>query len=173
MCSRFVGVRVLAIDLEPVLNNEGAAVVVAKTRNEVEQGHSGQCDQSRVGREPSRNPVIRIIGRVARRNPAPPHVAGTDITTRRHALPGVADNRVAQAVGRLFNRAVIVVGADDAGRVIGPDGTGRLVLLLQAGVANVRGIGRGADQIDVSARIAGQRFALAECGCRRQDSRKG
>ena len=96
-----------------------ALVVVPVAGDEVEDRHAGYSCHPRVGRESTVDACGgRQIFRVTRSDSTHPVVAR--VAAHRDALPAVIEK---------VDGAVIVVAANYARGVAGPDGTGRLVLL--------------------------------------------
>ena len=139
-----VVVEVVLVVFEPVLHGNDAAVLVAKTADESVDRHAGQRDDARVGRELRADGGVVI--RVARHDAARPRVGGV-------AAFSLANPRV--LVTQQIHCAVIVEKADDAIAVARAHRAGGFILLFKALVANVAGITRRADNIQVRLGIAG------------------
>ena len=146
-------IGVLAVDLRPELDRGDPTITIAVARNEAEDGHAGQHDQSRIRRE--RLADRRRMGVMSRDRPARPGCA--EIATGRHADPAIADRRD-------VHRPVVVVGAEHAGGIARPDAAGRLVLLLEPDVTDIPRVlhHSRADNIYVRPRISRKYKALGE-----------
>ncbi len=141
--ARLVPIEIFLVVFQPVLHGDDAAILPAESADETVDRHAGDVHDPRIRGE------LRIdwvrVRRMVGGDTAGPGVAC--IATFRLAYPRVF-------VPRAIDRTIIVEETDDAIGVAGPNGAGRLVLLLETLVAYVERIFCRANDVHVRLRIA-------------------